>query len=390
MSLAEALKKKGVKVQGVQKPAPLWKGPEEEGVTQSLLSRFLTDRERFRLLVVEGLQGRDRWNHKIGYGDMWHLCEEVLAAKPTLINGWCGAMEKVLQDYVKENNRTYFNQQEEIVKWYDVCRVQFPEYVRHWAKHQDSKKRIPLLQEQPFCVSYGLPSGRIVKLLGVWDAVDLIDDYIWVRENKSKGNPDKQQIERQVTFDLQTMFYIVALKHWIDDWEIAAKLLAKWARRLKGKGLAGVSYNVVRRPLSGGRGTIKPHEGTTKKLAETREHFFARLRDDYIRAEPDYFFMRWEIRVHDQDVYNFCKQSLDPILEQLCSWWQWVRGTHDPYNVNKIGNPEGIHYRMPYGVYSPLLDIRTGSTEYDTYLETGSEVGLVRITNLFPELTDHA
>ncbi len=36
---------------------PVWKGPEVDGVTQSLLSRYLTCKERFRLLVIEGFCG---------------------------------------------------------------------------------------------------------------------------------------------------------------------------------------------------------------------------------------------------------------------------------------------------------------------------------------------
>ena len=50
------------------------------------------------------------------------------------------------------------------------------------------------------------------------------------------------------------------------------------------------------------------------------------------------------------------------------------------------GKPEhaGIHFRMPYGVYSPLLDGRT--TELDEYLASGSTVGLRRAESLFREL----
>ena len=62
---------------------PLWRGPCAEGdlggVTQSMLARFFGCRERFRLKYVCGLEPHDKWNHKLGYGNMWHVCEETLA-----------------------------------------------------------------------------------------------------------------------------------------------------------------------------------------------------------------------------------------------------------------------------------------------------------------------
>ena len=58
----------------------IWDGPEEDGITQSLLSRFLVCRERFRILVVDGLKPVDQFSSRIEYGQMWHLCEENLAA----------------------------------------------------------------------------------------------------------------------------------------------------------------------------------------------------------------------------------------------------------------------------------------------------------------------
>src|SRR4051794_6290554 len=59
---------------------PLWKGPEEDGITFSLLSQFLVCRERFRVRVIEGLSAGGGFNHRIEYGSMWHTCEEALAA----------------------------------------------------------------------------------------------------------------------------------------------------------------------------------------------------------------------------------------------------------------------------------------------------------------------
>ena len=121
---------------------PLWKGPEEDGVTQSMLGRFLCCRERFRLLVVEGLAEADGFNHRIEYGNMWHVCEEEFASSPGNVmkgssknQGW----ENQLRKYCQKLCAKYPLAQEQIDKWYNVCKLQFPIYVKYWGKHPDVK-----------------------------------------------------------------------------------------------------------------------------------------------------------------------------------------------------------------------------------------------------------
>lgn len=376
---------------------PLWKGPCGEGplggVTQSMLSRFLSCRERFRLRYVLGLEPHDKWNKNIGYGNMWHVCEESLA------NGG-EVWDTRLIKHTQEQLTKYPMQQAEIGKWYEVCRIQFPEYIKYWADHPDVLNRTPLMQEEVFDVPYHLPSGRVVRLRGKFDSVDLIDGGIWLQENKSKGDIDKIQVERQLKFDLQTMLYIVSLKDGCD-------------RDMFGDGyqVHGVRYNVVRRPLSGGKGSIKQGEGTlgTKcnlksckvapsatcekcrgtgrfggKPPETDAEFFERLRRDYIAAEPDYWFFRVRSEVSERDIQVFRETCLDPLLEQLCIWYDVVTGRPLPMPTTHNNAVESINWRTPFGVWSALEE--GGATEYDSYLETGSEVGLRRVETLFNEL----
>jgi len=52
-----------------------WQGPEEDGLTQSMINLFLICRERFRVQVMEGLAPVDQFNHRIEYGQMWHTAE---------------------------------------------------------------------------------------------------------------------------------------------------------------------------------------------------------------------------------------------------------------------------------------------------------------------------
>lgn len=358
--------------------APLWTGPCSDGpnggVTFSMLNRFLTCRERFRVAYLEGWKTQDAFNHRIEYGHMWHRCEEALARGPsTPLSNW----KVSLDDYAKDLCRKYPRQQEDVVHWWNVCKTQFPLYVEHWRQHPDVKVRKPLLQEKVFNVPHQLPSGRTVRLKGKWDSVDVIDGRLWVQENKTKGDVDELLLTRQLTGDLQSMIYLIAL--------------AGWQQPVKCP-IAGVRYNVVRRPLSGGKGNIKRHQPTKKNpQGETAAEFYARLgaliRTAYgpewgMPPDQNYFFLRFNVEVSAADVKRFQQRSLNPILEQLCDWWDWIgKLQQNPFDTAGSG---GIHWQHPFGCANMIDEY--GASDLDTYLATGNTVGLQRRVELFEEL----
>lgn len=404
---------KGIKIP--TKKVPLWEGPCAEGpnggVTQSMLGRFLNCRERFRVRYVEGLAPAEKFNHRLEYGQMWHTCEEALARDGTIPNikdPWLIH----LMGYVTELNKKYPMDREQINHWYQVCKLQFPLYVKHWSKHPDVKDRTPLFQEDVFDTKHRLPSGRTVRLRGKRDSVDILGKNktagIWLKENKTKGDIDEQEIKRMLKFDLQTMMYLVTL------YEDQKK--ESWGTAVGKLPIKGVCYNVVRRPLSGGKGSIKRLESTKGskcgkckgigkillagnmqlcpkckgkcylggKPAETAESFYARVAK-YITDEPEHYFMRWTCDVSQADVERFKRETLNPLLEQLCDWYNRVSEDairdRDPFQYLPYqSNP---HWRHPFGAANSIDEY--GWADMDSYLETGNSVGLKR-QELFREL----
>lgn len=348
----------------------LWRGPEIDGITQSLLSRFLVDRERFRLLVVDGLTLADSFNHRIEYGNLWHTCQEAHAKRPGDDAFWTNA----LLDYARALAKRYRESGDAILHWMRVCGVQFREYLKWRSAHDKGQAITTLAQERTFAVPYHLPSGRVPILRGKWDGVKLIGKNrptAFVQENKTKGDIVEEQMRKQLHFDLQTMLYFVALL------EHDAQNECPIVPRKHGKP-AGVIYDVVRRPLSGGKGTIRKHQPTkSNPKGESDEEFYGRL-GGVIREDPGYFFMEWLVVIHDDDVLRFKREFLTPCLEALCNWWDWVSTAKDPFSQGQM------HWRTPYGVYNPLAE--GAATDLDEYLATGSTVGLQKATTLFPEL----
>lgn len=369
-----------------KRSSPLWQGPESDdpqgGVTFSLLSRFISCRDRFRVMFMDGLRANDDFNHKIEYGNMWHACEEGLAKAPDDWTIW----QWELLECVKKLSKRYPLRREEVDKWYQVCLKQFPIYCSFWENHPDVTSRTPLVQEKVFSIPYKLPSGRMVRLKGKWDSVDLIEDAgspaIFLQENKSKGDIKPLQLQRQLSFDLQTMIYLIALiEYRRDDSNEEFYGILEEAGAI-GVPTAGVRYNVIRRPLSGGKGNIVQHKPTAKNPAgESKEAYYARLQE-YIIAEPETYFMRWKVSILPSEIKEFKEKCLDPILEQLCIWYDLQCGKAvaiGPWQAMAM-----MHWRHPFGIYNPIDE--GGSTDVDEYLRTGSTVGLTQIDNIFPEL----
>lgn len=379
-NLSGRLKESGARAPK-KRTSPLWEGPEGEGVnggiSYSLLSRWLCCKERFRLYTVEGLRQSSSFYAPIEYGNMWHLCEEYWAKE---VNGAfvspSGRTSSLafgpLKDYCQQLCRLYPTQQEQVNHWYGMCRAQFPLYIKHWESHPDQGNKTPLLQEYAFNVTYKLPSGRIIRLRGKWDSIDIVDGKLVIQENKTKSQINIPKLTHELSFDLQSMLYVTALSEKQSGKFFLPPYHAFWNRsnkKWRELPIAGIRYNVVRRSAH------KSPESMVKKIQE-----------DNKSGRISEWFARWNVGITERDIKKFRHEFLDPALECLCQWWDMVKAAEtrkcSPFDLHN----NYMHWRHPFGVYNVLDE--GGSSEVDSYLESGSEVGLQRVENLFPELQE--
>lgn len=435
-----------LKEQKAKYARPVWDGPcsntAQGGITQSILSELIMCWERGRLYLMEGMKSIEGFSKPLEFGNMWHIAEEVFAISgnpivnnPIVAPPWLIAVQK----YASKLCAQYPLQQDEVNKWYNVVRIQFPIAVDHWKKHPDQEFRTNLMSETAFRVPYLLPTGRIVILRGKLDLVDLVGkaktgQSIFLTDHKTKGEIKPQQLLRQLNFDLQTMFYIVALETLLDyaekglpeymedgDTDLADQI--KKLEPAAGKPLGGFFYNVIRRPLSGGKGSIVRHKETDGakcpkckgertltacpkcngasrvggKAAETHAAYYERL-EGIIKElsadpdSPDKFFFRWKVEISPRDILRYKKQFLEPMLENVADayeWWEWCKRTDNSVvdyltRATKFPDHRARHYRLPYGVYNPIAE--GYASDLDEFLASGMTAGIQRVSTLFQEL----
>jgi len=352
----------------------LWRGPQVDGITYSLLSRFMVCPERFFWLVYQGLKPTPKFNHRMEYGNLWHTCEEHAHKGEK-------AWKSELKKYSDSLLSTYPLDREQIRKWTTLCALQFPHYLKYWdqqsefeSKNKKEEREVVIGTELEFNVRYPttfLP-GESVRLRGKLDKVFTHQGMCWHQENKTKSSIDEFELQTRLTCDMQSMIYLIAL--YLSD-------IIK-----EDQETAGVRYNVVRRPLSGGKGTIRQKQPTkSNPSGESLEDYYDRV-ESYFDNYPEEFFMRWDVIVTKQEGLAFAQKVLTPVLTRLTNWYRWVKHCVTIGDVElRWLAPGGIHYQHPYGIYNPLLE--GGASDLDNLINTGSEVGLSRTDTLFPELS---
>jgi hypothetical protein len=109
-----------------------------------------------------------------------------------------------------------------------------------------------------------------------------------------------------------------------------------------------------------------------QRKSETEQAFYKRVGEE-IDKKPDYYFMRWDVTISKQKVDQFEQRTLQPLLTQLCNWWDKLHAYFVKKPDMRWQYPH-VHWQSPWGVHNSLAGGFRG--EYFGYLTTGSKIGL--------------
>ena len=331
-------------------PSPMW--TLDKGISYSLLSRFINCRERFRLYSVEGVRETSSSSkEQMDFGTYFHELLELHAKYPHLTS--TGVSRKAKKKITKPQKAIADLVFKQYCDWYSDSRYKYA------------------AQEQEFCVPYTLPNGRTVKLVGKSDEIIAAKDgTLWVQENKTKEKFNEYKIESSIPFDLQTLMYCIAIE------------------KLFKKPVTGFVYNVIRKPThkpSKVKEKIlddKTQKMITKTRVETTAEFHTRL-SLVIANDPAHFFKRWEFALTPEHMLRWRQTTFDPLLTQLCMWWESVK--HDPFSpwVLPNGEPNPHHHQRPFGVYDPMTN---GTGDFFDLITRNRRIGTTSGNKCFSEL----
>lgn len=320
----------------VKIPRPGW-DLYVDGISYSLLSKFVDCRERFRISTVE-LLAPSHQKDSLDFGTMFHKALELYAAGNNPF--------KIVQSLMKRYKNT--NIDPILIR---IVAVMVPIYIDFYK----TEKVKYVGQEEVFDVPYVCKSnGRIIRLRGRWDELFEYKGKLWLQENKTKTTIQDNTILSTLPYDLQTMLYCSTLQ------------------KTKKRKVGGVLYNVIRRPL------------LKQGAKESDSEYLTRI-VEHIREDPGHYFKRFRNEFIGDEIAKFEERTLNPLLESVANWWESIKkNPFDPWFLDeerKIPNPN--HYTRPFGVYSPLA---FGIGDYFDYVTNGSKAGLITKESCFPEL----
>lgn len=308
---------------------------EKDGITQSLLSMWLSCRQKARIY----LKGYERpfisqalMHGAIGHKVLELMYTDVMKGKINKIPSsktakkYVDIVEKI---WLKENPKANEYETQNLELCLGLVEAMIQPYFKHWRKDFIKVNWVSL--EEKFQYPITLPDGRKTVFRGKKDGV-FNPKTNWLFETKFKALVNEVDMIDVLEMDFQVLSYLLTL--------------------IKGnKYPKGCVYNVIRRP------------SLRKKQNESMTAFIKRCQEDMF-SRPDHYFIRIPVFIEPELLISFREEFLAVITE----FYDWYEG-------------KAPHYKNPYeciGKYGRCPNIFVCSK--------GEYSGLRKRQNVFTEL----
>lgn len=311
----------------------MWKGPTE-GVTQSLLGKFLECPYRFYLYAILGLEEPRVLEDNLMWGDSYHVGLEYLLETKDLDTAKTMAIKYLKEKYPMAPLTFQYS----IIEMLELFKIPTEEITTELKINED------------ILLPY---SSRPVKVRGKMDG--LSDTKLY--EHKCKGTIKNADTIAEIPYDLQCNLY------------------AYFAGR------STVQYDLIRIPEAQWK---LPY----RRADETDEGFITRIY--YNHAGPDYpIRSKRSLWVnHLQIDLDYIDQVMDytfyPLCEKLWDWYELV--TAPKFDIEDPACYGSLFYRSPIRNFDPSRTEKYRCSYWEAITDNYDFSGLTKVRSYFPEL----
>lgn len=295
----------------------VWKGPLHGGITQSLLTRFLECPYRFYLYAGLGLTEPGEPEPNLVWGDICHKGLELIIEKPYEIS------EFTPEDWAEVHQGIEEHQQRD---WPGAPITFLPSIKNMITLYNDSYKQEygKFVTENKFSIEHKTVGGNRVTLRGKADGWQE-QNHVLV-EHKCKGKIDIQQTIRETPTDLQVTVYSFVL------------------------GTRIIIYDLIRIPDTAW--SLPPKRQYENPINYIRSLYTNREWDDFpINTKRHRWIQQVPIYVTDEQVQETMALTVDPLIDKLCNYWEYVSQPEFDHNNPKFYNH--LFYRTPIRHFDP-------------------------------------
>lgn len=329
-----------------------WKGPYEDGITQSLIDKFLECPYRFYLYAILGLEESKELHPNLVWGDTFHKGLEHIVERTETLNQFTSADWEEIDQAVT----TYMH------KEYPLAPPTFlPSIKRMLRLYDDSFKTTTdkiYFTEQVFKDEIVVPGiEQPVVIRGKYDGLSS-DNQVLV-EHKCKGKLDKLGSRAETPFDKQVLLYCYV------------------------SGARDVIYDIIRIPDT--QYSLPPRRMGQKPSSYVTELYDDRAWGDFpIVMKRNLWVDQFRFEINDSRIYHFLDFQLYPLIKRIVRWWEHV--TDPNFNIDDPACYNDVFYITPVRHFDP------SNTEYymcNYYNLLTNQIELEDLTpvrSYFPEL----
>ena len=285
----------------------LWKGPLIDGITQSMIGKFVQCPYRFYLYAILGLKDNTPLHDNLIWGDVFHKGLELYIESKDLNVSVVGMLEYLDTKYPNAPS-TYKTSTRRMLYKFSLST-----YNGEWQT------------EIPFKIPITLPSGRTVTMRGKIDALNTThpDYQLVLGEHKCKGYIDPARLAKELPHDRQLNIYCYL--HNIE-----------W-----------VNYDLILIPEAV---KYKPARSFNESPQEWMDKLFTGPCGSYGMFPINQQVHQW---IHNKPTFflpregqeRYWNETVYPDLERICIWWDYVTQPGFDHTDPKFYNH--IFYKTP-------------------------------------------
>ncbi len=278
---------------------PVWKGPIEGGITQSLMQNMLECPYRSFLYYCLGLEEPSTIEPNLIWGNGMHLALELAIPKPKLIREFDESDHKEIFDTVNKYLKTKYPQHPGTFVW----------SITNMLKLYDDKYKLDysnIVTEKKFQVPYTTRTGRKCTLRGKMD----VHARPLLGEHKCKGKIDTQQTREETPVDTQTLLYCMV------------------------GNCTKVVYDLIRVPESQWKLPQRNPMSSAKGYMDEVFYNCSNYDDFPISKWKNRWISQlYPIEITDEQIDIWRKKTLDPIIDMIWRRYEmWCDPSFDPEN----------------------------------------------------------
>lgn len=325
----------------------LWKGPLIDGITQSMMSKFVQCPYRFYLYAVLGLKDNTPLNPNLIWGDVFHKGLELLIRTKNHNTAVVGMIEYLKTKY-PDAPSTY-----EVSTKNLLYRFTLDTYTGEWTT------------EQSFSIPIETPTGRKVLIRGKKDAIQTNHpDYGRILgEHKCKGYIDPTQTALEIRQDRQVNIYC-----YLHDIE--------W-----------INYDLILIPEAV---KYKPPRSFNESPQVWMEKLFTGPCGSYgifpINQNKHLWIHNATYPLPREVQEKYWIETVYPTIDRMCIWWDWVTQSGFDHENPKFYNE--VFYKTPVRQFE-ASNTEKFQCEYYNHLIGEEDISdLADVGSLYQELED--